>query len=540
MTVDQNPLSGLNYEEIKRKVRELIRSGEFPNAWKDFYAGSTGSALTELLAAFSALLGYEIAKAREEAYLTTATLESSVLHIAASLGYPVNRESALEVKVKIATNPLRGITNEPAAQIFRDYSFDLFPGSLDSNGRYRPGTYVSPTFAYHGSVPLALSPIRPDGGYRDYFLIVPRPAQNAQRPDLENIPNWDEVVLHAGIWKRVVLRGSDVLSQGGRVTIRESVDNTRIVLRVVDEFTEVPIRVPLTKFFEDLIPLNPGQDRRTLPAFEFTMPYGTVILFPKGLGFPLSSNAILILDYLSPYPYTGSFSIGQVSLEQPNYQIKPATADQTDFYPNDPSPLDIHKIVATYAQPDSVAKVKYTVFGYRASQRRAITLNDYKYLFMSWRGDIVDAKAFGGRELSGSACCEISLSYVSLFYDSAGVPQVRTLLQEEKLEALRFLSEKSMAGVSLRIVDPQYVNLNYRARIHVEARAISEVQSSVSEYFKAYLPTFDSQLTVGKITADLSRIPGVRRIYPESQDPANLGPLSVLVPRPDVSYVVED
>lgn len=541
MNLDHNPLSGLNYEEVKQKIRRLIQSGELPRSWKDFYAGSTGSALTELLAAFSVLLNYEISKAREEAYLTTATLESSILHLAASLGYPVNRESALEVLVKISTSPVDGIANEPFSQLYEQYGIDLFPGSRDAQERFRPGTYTSPVFAYYDSVPFSISPLRPDGGYRDYLFLVPRPTPDVQRPDLEGIPNWTEVVLHSGVWKRIVARGAEVLGQGGRLVIRESVDNRNLVLRVLDEYTDTPQIVPVSKYFEDLVPRNPNQNRRELPAFELTMPYGTVIMFPKGFGFPLSPNAILILDYLSPYPYTGSFEASQLKVEHPRYQVKPLLSSGiTNFYPYDPAPENNYRIRSLYAQPDSVSKVKYTAFGYRASQRRAVSLNDYKYLFLSWRGDIVDAKAFGGREIAGSTCCEITLSYVSVFFDSAGVPQTRTLLPEEKLEAYKYLSERAIAGVTLRIVDPEYIPLVYRARVHVEARLLGEVQERVTEYFNSYMPAFDSQLTVGKITADISRILGVKRIYPFSQDPQSLGPLSVLVPRPEITYVVEE
>jgi len=47
MQLEVNPLYGLSYEEIKQKIIRLIQTGELPKSWKDFYAGSTGSALTE-------------------------------------------------------------------------------------------------------------------------------------------------------------------------------------------------------------------------------------------------------------------------------------------------------------------------------------------------------------------------------------------------------------------------------------------------------------------------------------------------------------
>lgn len=537
MQLEVNPLYGLSYEEIKQKIIRLIQTGELPKSWKDFYAGSTGSALTELLAAFSLLISYETAKAREESFLTTASLESSILHAAATLGYPVNRESSLEVFLKIATNPLDGVLNEPLESLEEQYRIDLFPGSYDSYGRFREGTYFSPVFATHGSVPLSISPVSPDGGYRDYLLLVPRPSPQVNRPDLEGFNNWTSVILHAGTWKRMVLRGSYILEElSGRLVIRDAVDNKNLILKVVDEYTERPVVVKTTKYFEEVIPTSPQQNRRELPVFELTMPYGVVLFFHKSFGFPLSPNAIVVIDYLSPYPYTGALDIGRINIQHPNYQVKPPTGN---FKPDvDPNP-ETFAVLSSYAQPDSPTKVKYTALGYRASQRRAVTLNDYKYLFLSWRGDIVDAKAFGGRDIAGSTCCQITLSYVSVYFDLSGVPQPRVLSNEEKQQAYAYLSEKAVAGVTLRIVDPEYVYLNYRARIYVEPRLLGRVQEEVSRYFNSYIPSFDANLTVGKITAELSKIPGVRRIYPESEDPDNLGPLSVLIPRPEVSYLLD-
>jgi hypothetical protein len=93
-----------------------------------------------------------------------------------------------------------------------------------------------------------------------------------------------------------------------------------------------------------------------------------------------------------------------------------------------------------------------------------------------------------------------------------------------------------VAGTTVRVVDPNYIEFEYRATITVEPRALGDVQREVSEYFNSLSPKFDLNITVGKITADLSRISGVLAIYPESTDPTGLGPLDVLVPRGRIQY----
>ncbi len=552
--IEINPLYGLSYEDIKRRIKDLIQGGQLPKSWKDFYQGSTGSAISELLAALSLMINYEVSKAREEAYLTTATLESSVLHAAATLGYPVNRERAMTVKVKVGSNPLRGVRNEPLEQLLRDYSFDIFPGSYDEGGRPRYGRVLSPVFATYEQVPMSLSPIDEDtGDISDSLVLIPQVVLNSDgeplydRPDIAGFRNWKEVTLTAGVWVRNVMRAEDIIRQGGRVVIRESVDNDRILIRVYDEYSqEEPTIVRTTKYFEETLPTSPQQDRRSLPVFELTMPYGVVLFFGKFFGFPLSPNAVVIIDYLVPYPYNGSFNPYALSLSHPGFQVLPTGPE----YGNDLKPpigdgeerRNVYRLSSLYSSADSLEKVKYTALGYRAAHRRVVTLNDYKYAMLSWRGDIVDAKASlpGQGSQGGGGCCQVNVSYVSIFFDEAGVVRPRLLLPDEKVRAQMYISERGIAGVTVRIVDPEYRDFYYRARMVVDARRISRVQEAVSEYFNRIVPSFENQLKVGKITVDLSRIPGVKRIYPLSQDPENLGEYTVLVPRQDIIYEIEE
>lgn len=549
MVNETNPFYGLSYEEVKAKVRDLIQSGSLPKSWKDFYYGSTGSALAELLVALSLMINYEVSKAREESYITTATLESSILHAAATLGYPVNRERAATIALKVATNPLDGITNEPLDQLIRDYSFEIFPGSYDSEGRPRLGRVESSTFATLGNVPFSLSPIDARGDYNDKLVIVPGVAKGpdgnplVDRPDLEQMRNWKEVVLNAGVWVRNIVRGQDILSAGGRYVIREPVDNDRIIIRVYDEYSPYePTIVKTTKYFEETLPIYPQQDRRELPVFELTMPYGVVLFFGKFFGFPLSPNATVVIDYLVPYPYSGSIDPYSLSFSHPGYQVRPTDPDSRERInpqePDDEEYTSVYRLLSNYSVADSKEKVKYTVWGYRASQRRAVTLNDYKYLLLSWRGDIVDAIALPpSRERN--TCCKVVLSYVSVFFNEAGIPFPRLLLPEEKIEASKFISERGIAGVTVEIVDPEYRDHPYQAVVYVDPRNYSKVQEAIANYFNSIVPKFGFYHSVGKITVDLSKIPGVKRIYPTSSDPTNLKENTVILVRPDITYVLE-
>jgi len=63
-----------------------------PDAWKDIYAGGTGETLIEYLAAVAEMNQWSIEQAAKEAYLATATRDTSIYSIARMLGVRISRK----------------------------------------------------------------------------------------------------------------------------------------------------------------------------------------------------------------------------------------------------------------------------------------------------------------------------------------------------------------------------------------------------------------------------------------------------------------
>lgn len=78
-------------------AKEFVNSKDSEGKWKDFWAGSVGTTLMQLMAGHSEYNAYNAITARREAYLFEACQLSSAIAIASSLGYPVFRGQNLHL-----------------------------------------------------------------------------------------------------------------------------------------------------------------------------------------------------------------------------------------------------------------------------------------------------------------------------------------------------------------------------------------------------------------------------------------------------------
>ena len=86
MTTIVNPTS-IDQDEILDDIIAWLRSRPDNEKWLDYFAGSYGATLMELLSGLGAFYSYQSLSARRESNLLTARLESSIRGIAYTLGY---------------------------------------------------------------------------------------------------------------------------------------------------------------------------------------------------------------------------------------------------------------------------------------------------------------------------------------------------------------------------------------------------------------------------------------------------------------------
>lgn len=104
--LDRQQTSFINLFQI---AKEFVNSKDSEGKWKDFYAGSVGTTLMQLMAGFSEYDAYNAITARREAYLFEAKQRSSAIAIASTLGYPVFRGQNLHILVTFTPNATREI-----------------------------------------------------------------------------------------------------------------------------------------------------------------------------------------------------------------------------------------------------------------------------------------------------------------------------------------------------------------------------------------------------------------------------------------------
>ena len=91
-------------QAITRAITTFLEFLPEDRKWLDFFAGSTGRTIQEILTAFSVFLAYKARIARRESTLATARLESSIRSIAYTLGYPMARRKAARLNLLFDTS----------------------------------------------------------------------------------------------------------------------------------------------------------------------------------------------------------------------------------------------------------------------------------------------------------------------------------------------------------------------------------------------------------------------------------------------------
>ena len=91
--------TSIGQKEILDDILAWLRSRPDQEKWLDYFAGSYGTTLIELMAGLGAFYSYQSISARRESNLLTAKLESSIRGIAYTLGYKINRKKGARIRL---------------------------------------------------------------------------------------------------------------------------------------------------------------------------------------------------------------------------------------------------------------------------------------------------------------------------------------------------------------------------------------------------------------------------------------------------------
>ena len=102
-----NPAS-ITERQILADLEAWLESRPDGEGWDSAFSGSNGRTLLELIAGSGSFLSYQARTSRREANAMTAKLLSSVLAIAFTFGYPVNRRRAARLQVTVTNTRTAG------------------------------------------------------------------------------------------------------------------------------------------------------------------------------------------------------------------------------------------------------------------------------------------------------------------------------------------------------------------------------------------------------------------------------------------------
>jgi hypothetical protein len=94
--------NSLSYESILHDLTSYVQSiTDYQVKWKDFYEGGAGSTILELISGLGTFINYVAMANRRETYLPEAKLTTSIVAIATTLGYPVNRINSTQLSLTV-------------------------------------------------------------------------------------------------------------------------------------------------------------------------------------------------------------------------------------------------------------------------------------------------------------------------------------------------------------------------------------------------------------------------------------------------------
>lgn len=113
--------SSLSFKSIKEDLITYIESLPESNRWRDFYDSSVGTTLIDMLAGFAVFLSYKIYFTRNEVFLHSAQIRSSVLAIAETLGYSAFRGKNNHVSLTITPSQTKTIEKFEIVGTYGEY-----------------------------------------------------------------------------------------------------------------------------------------------------------------------------------------------------------------------------------------------------------------------------------------------------------------------------------------------------------------------------------------------------------------------------------
>lgn len=125
---------GLSSDALEADINTYINSLQEAHLIQDTFSSSTRTLLTKILAGYGSFILFKYNSLREETYLSTAKLESSVYSQASALGYNINRMTAPRLTLKYLSVPTILVSFGDILGYYGDYDIICIEDKLIEKG----------------------------------------------------------------------------------------------------------------------------------------------------------------------------------------------------------------------------------------------------------------------------------------------------------------------------------------------------------------------------------------------------------------------
>ena len=483
--------SSISEDKILQDIRSYVRTRPDGSKWLDYFDGSTGATLLELLSGFGAFLAYQARSSRQESNLLTAKLKSSIYAAAYTFGYPINRKQSalLEITGTISSTNYATVRSAFMSEYNR-YIVNFLPIG------YINGYPISFPLSYNleSKVPITHDPIVLDdllvGEWKYHVHTVANDTAfyEVNIPvtiPIENIDNNEVYVTHNRGGSNTV--GSDIITGG--VTI-----NTR-----------------LTKFIENI----DGTSGNETVLIKTLVNNITIMFGSDAIGFKVNTGDIILIRYLEIKE--------QLAEESPDFSLANLRLEDDRLTASNVA------VQRRQTNEDDLTKIVKVIPGYFAARRRMVTPIDHESIVNSYPA-VRDSKFAANEcsirtyELHNRGVCDTGGG--SWITPSEVVGQCCTHVMSYILDDRSAWSEGELSSVYSYLRDYQIVgeNLLFRqassVRVHLKIHIILDIgasQTDIAPQIRRVLETqcynLQSIFNTAKFVADALQITGVKLCY---------------------------
>lgn len=348
-----------NRFNIQDSITNYLKTLPDYEIWKDMFESSVGKTIIDLMSGISELLMFKLDGRLKEQYLFTALNRTSIYLIADMLGYNVNRKAP-------AIGTIDLLFDSPLTEAITIGAGTFLDGTI-------PLTILNDEIIPMGTTQYSLSgkKIQVVEGTRNYVLLTSTPTKsyyynNSQLKTIgiEGV-DFERIIISDPTFS--IATATTEIKSAAFSLAKYTVDSNGVLIDLEEEISWVDKFLPLTTGAVIIRTYYNG---------------GIYLLFgDETNGRKLSINDNILVQYLTTLGkdtfIARNTDLGKIVLPT----IKNTSVVAT---------IKVIDSIYGGSDEDSLEKLRYMLAGWHSTQDRAVTLNDWKYILLSYP-EAVDA-----------------------------------------------------------------------------------------------------------------------------------------------------